>query len=339
MAPAFLLQPHHPCFRLPSLYYIHPSFPFFFPMPTPPYARQKGPGRPPNAWIIYRKTMLPTLPPVPPGQPRRCQAEVSRIISKMWREEPDHVKAEYERMAEQEKALHLQLNPGYKFSPVSKAEKDKLKAAEAAQKELDRSNSKKGRNRGGPYMVPILAAPSSAHVLPAYYDPARLFGHAGPSPHMSGASSPTSTKSAPLHLPRSDQASQSHPTRSSSHSSPIAETYQNQQNYRPSSAPVTYLTPMPPPQTRQVHPPLPNPDLYQPQLHSQPQQHETFAVDLTPWNHNPTYDGQVTMHGVSAEVRRFTRMLSLIHPSYTLYLGLRVLSIDGMEWAAERRYP
>src|SRR5882724_9199923 len=105
MAAAFPLQPHQACFRLPNpfpylpFYSIYPPFPFLFPMPSSAhlaYARKKGPGRPPNAWIIYRKTKLPTLPPVAPGQSRRCQAEVSRIISKMWREEPDHVKAEYE---------------------------------------------------------------------------------------------------------------------------------------------------------------------------------------------------------------------------------------------------
>jgi hypothetical protein len=270
------------------------------------YARKKGPGRPPNAWIIYRKTKLPTLPPVAPGQSRRCQAEVSRIISKMWREEPDHVKAEYERMAEEQKALHLRMNPGYKFAPVSRADKDRQKAADAAQKELQRANSKKAR--AGPYMVPILAAPPSGHIPAAYRDPARLFGQAGPSPHMSGASSPTSTKSAPQPLPLPDQRSQSHATQSSAHSLPIAETYQNQQNYRSSSAPVTYMIPMPPmppPQTRQVHPPLPNPDLYQPQIHQQPQQHQTVTSELSSWNQISQSDGQVTVHGVTAEVRIF----------------------------------
>lgn len=241
--------------------------------------------------------MLPTLPPVAPGQSRRCQAEVSRIISKMWREEPDHVKAEYERMAEEQKALHLRMNPGYKFSPVSRADKDRQKAADAARKELQRANSKKVR--AGPYMVPILAAPPSAQIPAAYHHPAQLFGQAGPSPHMSGASSPTSTKSAPQPLPPPDQRSQPNATRSSAHPSPIAETLQNQQNYRSLSAPVAYMTPMPPPQTRQVHPPLPNPELYQ------PQQHQTITSELSSWNQISRSDSQVTIHGVTAEVRIF----------------------------------
>ena len=79
------------------------------------------------------------MPPVAPGQPRRAQAEVSKIISDMWRQEPDHVKAKYERMAEQAKAEHRMMYPNYKFSPESKQEKEMRKAAKAAEKELKRA--------------------------------------------------------------------------------------------------------------------------------------------------------------------------------------------------------
>jgi len=65
---------------------------------------------------------------------------------------------------------------------------------------------------------------------------------------------------------------------------------------------MTPMPPMPPPQTRQVHPPLPNPDLYQPQIHQQPQ---TTTSELTSWNQISRSDGQVTVHGVTAEVRIF----------------------------------
>jgi hypothetical protein len=70
---------------------------------------------------------------------------------------------------------------------------------------------------------------------------------------------------------------------------------------------------MPPVQTRHpdiVHPPLPDPNQYQP--HSQPplQQHENFNNDLTVWTHIPSKDGQVTLQGVTAEVSHL-RVLAL----------------------------
>ncbi|KDQ57658.1 hypothetical protein JAAARDRAFT_93592, partial [Jaapia argillacea MUCL 33604] len=79
--------------------------------------------RPPNAWILYRSDKLKSLPPVPAGAPRRAQADVSREISLMWKNETEIVRSEYERRAELKKAQHQQLYPNYRYHPVSKAEK------------------------------------------------------------------------------------------------------------------------------------------------------------------------------------------------------------------------
>ncbi|KZT26796.1 hypothetical protein NEOLEDRAFT_1062187, partial [Neolentinus lepideus HHB14362 ss-1] len=81
------------------------------------------PPRPPNAWILYRSDKLREMPPVPPGMPRRAQADVSREISQMWKNESEVVRSEYERLAEVRKAQHQNAYPGYRYHPISKAEK------------------------------------------------------------------------------------------------------------------------------------------------------------------------------------------------------------------------
>ena len=250
----------------------------------------------------------------------------------MWREEPDAVKAEFERRAETEKAIHLKMFPGYKFNPESKADKERRKAAKAAQRELERANSKRGRAHAAPYVVPVVAAPSSAHVPGATYDATSFYGNAGPSPALSGASSPTSSKSAPQPLPPTDQRSQLFLPHSSS---PSAEPYQNQQNsqVRPSSAPDMYVTSMPPLLTRHpdiAHSPLPDPGQYQPQNQPQPQQQENYSADLTSWIHIPSNDDQVTLQRVTAEVSNLF-VLGLIYHTHMFHVGVRVIPNNGLE--------
>ena len=283
--------------------------------PYLPAAKEKGPARPPNAWIIYRKTKFRTLPPLQPGEPRRAQADVSKLISKMWREEPDAVKAEYERLAEAEKAAHQRMFPGYKFTPESKAEKEKKKKARQAQKEWERANAKRTRGRAAPVQQP--AVPLPAGLPPAaYYDPASLYGPSGPSPHTSGAASPTSSKSASLPLPPDPARSTS--TRSSARSSPAVDAYHYPQHH---DGTPDYGVPMPPvqhqhqPELAQQHLP-PNHHNYDqqqqfaPQHHQQHQQqqhqqheHHQPQPQLTSWPQNPANGSQVTVQGVTAQVR------------------------------------
>ncbi|KIK98564.1 hypothetical protein PAXRUDRAFT_55546, partial [Paxillus rubicundulus Ve08.2h10] len=75
------------------------------------------PPRPPNAWILYRSDRLKELPP---SKERRAQADVSKLISNMWKNEKEEVKLEYERMADAKKAEHQRLYPSYRFQPMKK---------------------------------------------------------------------------------------------------------------------------------------------------------------------------------------------------------------------------
>ncbi|KAF7968047.1 hypothetical protein HWV62_32112 [Athelia sp. TMB] len=296
--------------------------------PYLPAAKEKGPARPPNAWIIYRKTKFRTLPPLQPGEPRRAQADVSKLISKMWREEPDAVKAEYERLAEAEKAAHQRMFPGYKFAPESKAEKEKKKKARQAQKEWERANARRSRGRAAPVVPP--AVPLPAGLPPAaYYDPASLYGPAGPSPHTSGAGSPTSSKSGSLPLPPDPARSTS--TRSSARSSPAVDAYHYpqhqegtpdygvpmppmQQHHQPELAQQHHLPPIhnnydqqeqfAPQQHHQQHHPQQQHHHLQPEHHQNPnqqQEHHQPQPQLTSWPQNPAHGDQVTVQGVTAQ--------------------------------------
>ncbi|KIM45142.1 hypothetical protein M413DRAFT_47178, partial [Hebeloma cylindrosporum] len=94
----------------------HPS-----PMPS---ENTKAPG-PPNSWILYRAHALKNMPPVQPGEPRRNQGDVSQLVARMWREAPDTVRAEFERLAEEAKALHKIQFPNYRYQPRKKEDKER----------------------------------------------------------------------------------------------------------------------------------------------------------------------------------------------------------------------
>ena len=139
------------------------------------------PPRPPNAWILYRSEKIRTLPPLQPGEARRAQADVSRMISEMWKNETEEERGRYERMAEQKKAEHQLKYPGYRFQPQKKEEKQRLREV----MKRERQNTREARkNRGGANSD----APSQLTAL--LYTPETQHGPAGPSPPLSAAPSP-----------------------------------------------------------------------------------------------------------------------------------------------------
>ncbi|KAG8840078.1 hypothetical protein FRC20_005805, partial [Serendipita sp. 405] len=96
------------------------------------------PPRPANAWILYRSHKMKDLTPSEPGLPRRPQADISKQIAEMWKNETPEIRQHYERLSDLKKAEHLALYPGYRFQPKKKAEKDKEKAELRAEKERTR---------------------------------------------------------------------------------------------------------------------------------------------------------------------------------------------------------
>lgn len=138
---------------------------------------QEKPPRPPNPWIIYRREKLKELGKPKPGEPKIPQSQISKTISQMWRNESDEVKKKYERMAEYAKAEHARMYPNYKFAPMKKADKERLRKEEkeakakerAAEKEALRRSKEQARARYMP--TPEGSTSSELARLPAVMDP------------------------------------------------------------------------------------------------------------------------------------------------------------------------
>jgi hypothetical protein len=100
-----------------------------------------GPGQPPrpaNAWILYRSDKMKDITPSLPGQPKPPQADISKLIAAMWKSEKPEVRQRYEALSDIKKAEHLALYPGYRFQPMKKADREKVRAERKAEKEKER---------------------------------------------------------------------------------------------------------------------------------------------------------------------------------------------------------
>jgi len=107
------------------------------------------PPRPANAWILYRSAKMKVLKePQTSGQPRRTQADISKLIAEMWKNETPEVRQYYEAMSDMKKAEHLAQYPTYRFQPMKKADKEKVRLEKKAQKERERAEAALTRSRG-----------------------------------------------------------------------------------------------------------------------------------------------------------------------------------------------
>jgi hypothetical protein len=76
--------------------------------------QQKRTPRPPNAFILYRRAKQPAIIA---AQRHLTNAEVSRQISDMWRNETEEVRLNWERYADRKKLEHMQIYPNYVYRP------------------------------------------------------------------------------------------------------------------------------------------------------------------------------------------------------------------------------
>ncbi|KIL68921.1 hypothetical protein M378DRAFT_176509 [Amanita muscaria Koide BX008] len=188
------MDPHSPMPKLESnnlLIHILPlSCAMTGPVRSSAVKKHVQPPRPPNAWILYRSEKIRTLPPLQPGEARRAQADVSRMISEMWKNEREEERTRYERMAEQKKAEHQQKYPGYRFQPQKKEEKQRLREIIKQERQTNREARKnRGRSLAAETPTPTFDTPTPPHFT-TFYAPETQYGPAGPSPPMSAAPSP-----------------------------------------------------------------------------------------------------------------------------------------------------
>lgn len=79
--------------------------------------------RPPNSFILYRSYKSQLLKLRRP--PKMPQADLSKVISEMWQNEPPEVREEFDRRAKEAKAHHSAMYPDYRYRPQRKTKKSK----------------------------------------------------------------------------------------------------------------------------------------------------------------------------------------------------------------------
>jgi hypothetical protein len=116
----------------------------------------------------------------------------------MWRSELPDVRAEYERRADIKKAEHQAMYPEYRFQPVKREEKERLR--EAKKQEKERRKEAQRRGRANPLPAPAAPQPSRYYApnpsyildpLAPYYEAEQRYGPNGPTPPLSAAPSPS----------------------------------------------------------------------------------------------------------------------------------------------------
>ncbi|RAH64040.1 HMG-box domain-containing protein [Aspergillus aculeatinus CBS 121060] len=76
--------------------------------------------RPPNAFILYRQNHHPK---VKESNPALTNNEISILLGKQWKAEPEEVKAEWRKLAEETKRKHAEEHPDYQYTPRKPSEK------------------------------------------------------------------------------------------------------------------------------------------------------------------------------------------------------------------------
>ncbi|GAA5845782.1 hypothetical protein JCM11251_007737 [Rhodosporidiobolus azoricus] len=96
-----------------------------------PADKRGNPPRPPNAWICYRSARVHELK-ASSEYAKLPQADISKIIGQIWRNEPAEVRQKYEDMAAAEKAEHKEKHPDYVFRPVRRTSTKRTAKVKAA---------------------------------------------------------------------------------------------------------------------------------------------------------------------------------------------------------------
>jgi hypothetical protein len=68
--------------------------------------------------------------------------EASKMISARWKNEAPDVRAKYEQLANEKKEDHTRMYPDYRFSPVKKEEKERLRAERKREKEEKKASKR-----------------------------------------------------------------------------------------------------------------------------------------------------------------------------------------------------
>ncbi|KAL6238105.1 hypothetical protein BDW75DRAFT_248004 [Aspergillus navahoensis] len=92
--------------------------------------------RPPNAFILYRQHHYPK---VKEARPDLSNNEISVIIGKKWRAEPEEAKLHFKNLAEEFKKKHAEEHPDYQYTPRKPSEKKRRATSRLSPKTPKRS--------------------------------------------------------------------------------------------------------------------------------------------------------------------------------------------------------
>jgi len=93
--------------------------------------------RPQNCFIIYRREKHQIISAKNPGI---ANNDISKIIAKMWKEEPPEVKEIYHNRAKEEAKRHMLANPGYKYTPRASKNRRKRKMMNEENKKFENNH-------------------------------------------------------------------------------------------------------------------------------------------------------------------------------------------------------
>lgn len=88
--------------------------------------------RPPNAFILYRQHHHPTVKSHNPGLHNN---EISKLLGRRWKSEPDTIKLKYKQLSDELKSRHAARYPGYQYAPRRPGEKKKRMTTRKTQKQ------------------------------------------------------------------------------------------------------------------------------------------------------------------------------------------------------------
>ncbi|KAL4922173.1 hypothetical protein BDW62DRAFT_197408 [Aspergillus aurantiobrunneus] len=111
--------------------------------------------RPPNAFILYRQHHHPR---VKEAYPHLSNNEISVIIGKQWRAEPEETKLHFKSLAEEFKKKHAEEHPDYQYTPRKASEKKRRATSRSSPKPSKRS-------------IPLESPPSMAASPPNVFSP------------------------------------------------------------------------------------------------------------------------------------------------------------------------
>ncbi|KAF8901513.1 hypothetical protein CPB84DRAFT_961439 [Gymnopilus junonius] len=105
--------------------------------------------RPANNWMLFRKAFISHFRAQIKGTPEERKhpgTKLSRFASNAWDKGGEELKSFWAQKAEEEKRAHEKANPGYKYQPMKKADKERAKLEEQLLKNKLKEEQKRATN-------------------------------------------------------------------------------------------------------------------------------------------------------------------------------------------------